>query len=97
MFPASGVGYNAFQNTADHKKHADVATACREMESYFLYTLLKTMRGTVPESTLLPKSHAEGIFQDMLDEQIARVAANAGGVGLADALGRNIGSQNLGD
>ena len=58
-----------------------------EFESFFLNMMFKEMRKTVGnEHSFLPQSNAERIFNEMLDEERAKAAANAGGIGLADMM-----------
>ena len=66
-------------------------TALREatmaFESYFLQMMMREMRRTLnDEQRIIPKSSAERIFTEMLDQENAIQLAQAGGVGLADAM-----------
>ena len=70
-------------------------TAIREaaemFESYFLQMMFREMRKTtLNENSFIPKSHAEKIFTDMMDEQVSKDAAAAGGIGLADMIYRQM-------
>lgn len=60
--------------------------ACQQFEEIFLRMLLKELRATVPKSGLLPQGLDREIFGAMLDENYARAASQAGGIGLADRL-----------
>ncbi len=61
--------------------------ATKEFESYFLQTIMKEMRKTIPENDqFIKKSQGEKIFTDMLDEQYAKMSAEQNTVGLADML-----------
>ncbi len=70
--------------------------ACETFESYFLQVMYKSMRKTVDSSgSFLSKSHAEEIFQDMLDEENSKRAAESGnGIGLAQMLYKQLSRQN---
>ena len=85
------------EQAAASQDSAELRRACVEFESYFTQLMFKEMRKTVPtENSLFPKSNAETIFQDMLDEEYAKRAAQAGGIGLADMLYRQLsGSHRL--
>jgi Rod binding domain-containing protein len=48
------------------------------------------MRDTVPEGGLFGKSLADDVFRSMLDERIARAAAEKSPFGLADAVVRSL-------
>lgn len=66
-------------------------SACQEMEGLFLSQLLSAMRKTVgEESSFLDSGFAHGLFQEMFDQQVAVQAARRGGVGLAEALYRQL-------
>ena len=53
----------------------------------FLNLMYGEMRKSVNEQDgLLPKTQAEKIMQSMLDEELTKNMAKAGGVGLADVL-----------
>jgi Rod binding domain-containing protein len=70
---------------------AAIRQAAEAFESYFLQMMLREMRKTtLNENSFIPKSHAEKIFTDMLDERVSKDAAAAGGVGLADMIYRQM-------
>lgn len=61
--------------------------AAKTFESYFINMLYKQMRSTINYTGgLFERSNAEVLFQEMLDEQYAEIATEAGGIGLADAI-----------
>ena len=62
---------------------ADLQEASEQFESLLLNFMIREMRATVPESALLPRSMAEEIFTDMLDEKIAGEMAKSGEIGLS--------------
>jgi flagellar protein FlgJ len=64
--------------------------ACADFESFFLQTLLKEMRATVPRSGLMGGSSTESLYTSLLDGQMAREIAAAGGIGLADLFQRSL-------
>jgi flagellar protein FlgJ len=55
--------------------------AAHEFESYFISNLLKVMRETVPKGALDNKGGA--YFYSFYDQEIGRLAAESGGLGLA--------------
>jgi len=71
-------------------KDAKLKEACREMESVFLNILLQQMRRTVPKEGLLEQSSGEETMQSMLDSEVTKNMAKAGGMGLADMLYRQL-------
>lgn len=69
---------------------AKLKSVCREMEAVFLNLMLSRMRATVPKSELLPDRSKEEIMQSMLDSELTKNMAQAGGAGLADMLYRQL-------
>ena len=67
---------------------AEVRQAAEMFESYFLQLMFREMRKSdFGERGFLPKSNAEKIFTDMLDEEMAKQASTTGnGMGLADMI-----------
>ena len=55
-------------------------------EKQFLRELVKAMRSSVQESSLVPKSQAEKIYQEQLDHQMVEAWGDRGGVGLGDMI-----------
>lgn len=70
--------------------------ACVEFESYFLKMMLSSMRDTInTEDSFIPQSNGEKIFQDMLDDEYAKKAAEGGnGIGLAKALYKQLSARS---
>jgi flagellar protein FlgJ len=62
---------------------AELRAASEQFESLLLNFMIREMRATVPEGTLLPKSMAEEIFTERLDQKIACDMAESGGIGLS--------------
>jgi Rod binding domain-containing protein len=58
--------------------------ACKDFESIFVYTLLKTMRQSLPKTAGLNTSR--DIYTSMGDLELARSVAHGRGVGLGDLL-----------
>jgi|CXWL01.1.fsa_nt_gi flagellar protein FlgJ len=64
----------------------------QELESVFYAQLFQAMRQTVPsEGGLLEQSTGEQMFTSMLDEQVARFAAERSDSGLAAAMTKQLG------
>ena len=64
-----------------HGQLADLKDAAHEFEAYFISNLLKVMRETVPKGALENKGGA--YFYSFYDQEIGRLASEAGGIGLA--------------
>ena len=58
--------------------------ACKDFESIFVYTLLKTMRATLPKPEGAGTSRE--FYTSMGDLEVARAIAHGRGVGLGDLL-----------
>ena len=69
---------------------AKLKKACQEMESVFLNMLLKSMRDTVPKTEIGGNNKQTDIIQSMLDTELTRNMAAAGGTGLAAMMYRNL-------
>ena len=63
---------------------ADLKDAAHEFEAFFISNLLKVMRETVPKGALDNKGGA--YFYSFYDQEIGRLAAEAGGIGLANMI-----------
>ncbi|OGQ93947.1 MAG: hypothetical protein A2521_04230 [Deltaproteobacteria bacterium RIFOXYD12_FULL_57_12] len=63
---------------------------CQQFEAIFIQTLFKGMRATVPDGGLLEKDISSEIFQEMMDQEVARMQSQSQGVGIADALYRQL-------
>ena len=60
--------------------------ATEDFEAIFLHQLLKIMRQAAPKSDLFEQSFAKGVYEDMMDEQLAKEMASSGSFGIADLL-----------
>ena len=69
---------------------AKLKKACQEMEGVFLNMLLKSMRDTVPKTEIGGNNKQTDIIQSMLDTELTRNMAAAGGTGLAAMMYRNL-------
>jgi flagellar protein FlgJ len=56
--------------------------AGQQFEAYFISYMLKVMRDTVPEGTLIGNKHG-AYFHSFYDQEIGLRAAQAGGIGIA--------------
>lgn len=58
--------------------------AANQFEAYFIFHMLKVMRETVPKGALENKGGA--YFYSFYDQEIGRLASEAGGLGLAKMI-----------
>jgi len=70
---------------ADEKELDRLEAVCRDLESLFIYMLMKEMRKTVPETKFIHGGRGEEIFRDFLDEEMSKKMAAAGGQGIGIA------------
>lgn len=68
----------------------ELRRAAEEFESLFINQMLKSMRDTVVKSDLFHGGNAEEIYSSMLDTELSKSMAKAGGIGLADMLLRQL-------
>lgn len=66
----------------------EIEKGAKAFESYFMQTLLKEMRKTVPTG----KGHGFGaeLYQSMFDEAIAKEMTESGGIGLSHILAEKL-------
>lgn len=60
--------------------------AAREFEAFFIQSMLKEMRKTIPRSDLLGGRETLELFESMMDENLGKVIAEGQGLGLARQL-----------
>ena len=77
----------ALKAAAESQDDHELMNACKEFEAYFLGVMFKQMRSSVSVgSTAIQKSQTENVFQEMLDEEYAKDAADKGSLGLANFM-----------
>lgn len=81
----------ADQSGQASRDDAKLREACKGMEAVFLNMMLSEMRKTVPKTGLLgDQSNADEIMKSMLDSEMTKNIAQAGGIGLGDMLYRQL-------
>lgn len=68
------------QVSAGEKTRAELHKAGQEFESYFISHLIKNMRETIPKGLFDRKG--EQVWYSFYDQEIARLATQAGGIGI---------------
>ena len=61
-------------------------SAARGLESLLVDQLVQEMRKTVPENDLIPASHGEKVYRQMLDSEYSRMLSDSGMVGISDLV-----------
>lgn len=64
----------------------------REFETIFVMEMFKAMRKAVPEGGLFEKSMASDMFTEMLDMETAREATRGQGLGIGEAMYKQMAS-----
>jgi peptidoglycan hydrolase FlgJ len=67
------------------EKLADLKNAAHQFEAYFISHMLKVMRETVPKGGML-ENKGGAYFYSFYDQEIGRLASEAGGLGLAKMI-----------
>lgn len=75
---------------AKRREDAKLKTACQEMEAVFLNIMLTQMRASVPKTNLMGGISQEEMMQSLLDTELTKNMAQAGGMGLANMLYRQL-------
>src|SRR3990167_7893935 len=57
----------------EHKNDKTLKEAVQELESFFIYFLLKEMRKSVLDSGLYGENRSMDIYHDMMDEELGKV------------------------
>lgn len=86
--PTLGIGQSAPSVTAPAAGGGAQAPA-EEFEAFFLGQMLSYMFAGVDDDPLFG-SHGERVFQSLLVQEYGKVMARAGGVGIADAVQREL-------
>jgi flagellar protein FlgJ len=64
--------------------------ACQQFEAILVQELFKGMRATVSPAGLLEESRSSEIFQELMDQQVAEEVSRRQGLGLAEAMFRQL-------
>lgn len=69
---------------------ADAHQAAENFETFFLSQSLDSMFAGVETDSLFGGGEGENVYRSLLNQEYAKVAAKSGGVGIADAVQREI-------
>ncbi|MFP4164036.1 MAG: transglycosylase SLT domain-containing protein [Chitinispirillaceae bacterium] len=69
----------------------------KEFEAMFTSMMLKAMRKTVGESSLIPTSMGEKVYTQMLDDEYSKMTTDHASLGLADLIVKEIGQKQPGE
>lgn len=74
-----------------------MAAVAVQFEQLFANMMMKSMRSSVPENELIPKSTGEKIYTEMLDSEYADLMVKKSSLGLADTILRQMTEKSGGD
>lgn len=80
-------------NTPEQRKERDLESlrdSSRQFETIFVMEMYKAMRKAVPDGGLFEKSVATDMFQEMFDMEIAKQTAAGPGMGIGEAMYRQM-------
>ena len=80
---------------AKSNEDTKLKAACQEMEAVFLNMMLTRMRASVPKTKLMGDTSGEETMQSLLDTELTKNMAQAGGMGLADMLYRQLSKSSV--
>lgn len=75
------------------REQKELKRAVADFESLFINQMFKSMRETIGKSELFHGGKAEDIYTSMLDTELSKNMAQAGGIGLANMLLRQLSDQ----
>ncbi len=76
------------------QRNKDIKEASVQLEALLLKMLYNEMWKTVPKNELFGDGTAMEIYRDMYNEELTKVAAEGGGIGLADYIYRQLTETN---
>ncbi len=88
----AGTGLSLIDSPKSSEKNRKLAEAAREFEAYILKMLLQDMRKSVESGGLFEDKSMDG-YRALMDDALARRAAEAGTFGLAEQLLRHLESK----
>lgn len=72
------------------KRNKEIKDASVQLEAIMLKLMYNEMWKTVPKDELFKDDNAMEIYRDMYNEELTKVAAEGGGIGLADFIYRQL-------
>lgn len=81
-----GAGFGSARPEGGSPTGERLQEACQELEGLFISQMLQSMRRSVPTSSLFGNSSQEKTFRELLDTELSRGMAAAGGLGLGNQM-----------
>lgn len=82
-----------FKSALKSEDSKKLYTACQDLESVFVNTVIKTMRQSIQKSSLIGDSFAQETYQSMLDEEYSKQISQTKSLGIADMLYKQLSEQ----
>ncbi|MBO6827762.1 MAG: rod-binding protein [Sneathiella sp.] len=77
-------------NGNNHANQAKAQKAAEEFEAFFLSQVLNSMSSGIETDPTFGGGESEKVFRSMLNDEYAKSMSRSGGVGIADAVYREI-------
>ncbi len=71
----------------------EILESARQLESYFISTLLERMRATLPGEGLFGSAPGSNVYEGMFDRAMGEHLAKTGQFGLAETIARQVARQ----
>ena len=68
----------------------ELRAVCEKFEAFFVQSMLKSMRKTIPEGGLIERSNGQKWFEEFMDAETAQDLAGKNDLGIAQALYREM-------
>ncbi len=78
------------ENSIGQKELDRLKKACAEVESLFFSSLMKSLKGLIPQAGLLPKSPGMSIYDSMFDQEVSSFLSQGQSIGLGRILYQQI-------
>lgn len=86
ILDAAGASVKKPADTASIKNLQSLRQSCRDFEAIYTQEMYKAMRKTVPDSGLFEKDMASELYKELLDMEMAKIAAAGQGNGIGEAM-----------
>ena len=72
------------------KVDGDVRAAAQDFEAFYLTQAMANMFAGIETDPLFGGGAGEGVFRSLLTQEYGKLVANAGGIGIADSVAREM-------
>lgn len=85
---------SALSDSRSNLKNMKLKKACADFEGILLNYMFEAMRKTVGEGGVFGKSHQKDMYESMFAQEVSATLARGKGVGLGEALYRQVAGRN---